>query len=607
MKTLSEFMLIVSILFFAGCVNKNSNNDYAQFVQKKEVNQDTNYLRSSVSETTKKQEFVSIESPKSLSSVLRELEKVDGAYYDMEDVREDFILPTSRWQVKSFQDLNEYLQQRAQKKLIVTANMFVLDKPKIITVVDLAKDKYDFAKLPIKKFNSSKDLASALESVAHETGFSVIFTEAQGTALEKQQAGSGIQIGVNDETQQLKWLKNKKVYIQASTVADLLESIKIAADVWIDIDYAKKTVTVSPYKVKMFKIANIGDVVLDGTLKSDAIVNSATSEGTSSSTGTGGSDGATNPKVKLSLYEQLEQKCSLLVGKNMVSGSNTGGGNEELQYCRVMKESADLIVSASPSRMENVEKFISNFNHHFEKQAVASLRVYEVIVNRNFSLGLDFNIVGKTANDIIRFNSARASSMATGATASNITANIVGGGKFSADIFADALSNFGYVYSRNDYTLLLRNHIPASKNVRNDKEYISKINRTVTTGDNPVITETNENKVASNGIDFAAIAHINGDTVSVSLHPSITKIVDMAKQAVGNNTVTLPETSLEQLSNENFLRDGESKVIAYASFLDSADNYRGLVPIKDFILGGTSEDNFVKREVVFVLSVSIQK
>lgn len=594
---------VVSLFLIAGCGNKNA--DYANFVKSKEPATEHNVLKESLPEIKKQQEFVSIESPKSLSSVLRELEKVEGAFFDMADIKEDFLIPTSRWQVKSFQDLNEYLQQRAQKKLVVTANAFYLNKPKIIKVVDLAKDKYDFAKLKIKQFNSSKDLASALEIVAEETGFSVIFTEAQSTSLEKQQQNGGITIGVNEESQQLRWLKNKRVYLKATTVADLIENIKSAADVWVDIDYQKKIVTVSPYKIKIFKIANINDVQMEGNLKGEEIVNSAVAA-TGTATSSSGSTGTKNPKVKVSLYEQVEEKCSLLVGKSMISGSSNSNGNEELQYCRVMKESADIIVSASPSRMENIEKFISNFNHHFEKQVHVSLKVYEVIVQKNFSFGIDFNIMGKSAEDVMKFSSSRAASMASGATATNITANLVGK-NYTADIFGDALSAFGYIYNKNDYSTLLRNHIPDSTSVRNDQEFVYKINKTITTGDNPIITETNENKTVANGYDFSAIAHINGEMVSVTLQPNITKIVNLTKQAVGTNTVMLPETSIAKLTKENLLRDGESRVIAYASFLDSSDKYEGIVPVKDFVLGGNTNDKYVKREVVFVLTVEILK
>jgi hypothetical protein len=82
---------------------------------------------------------------KALSSVLKELELIDGNYYFLKTG--DFLIPKSRIKISSLKQLNDYLS-------VVLGKVFVIERTDSLSLVSLV-DKSESKKIFFSKFHLS--------------------------------------------------------------------------------------------------------------------------------------------------------------------------------------------------------------------------------------------------------------------------------------------------------------------------------------------------------------------------------------------------------------------------------------------------------------------
>jgi len=257
------------------------------------------------------------------------------------------------------------------------------------------------------------------------------------------------------------------------------------------------------------------------------------------------------------------------------------------------------MVSADKKTMSAAEKIIDNFNTSFLKQVKVTLGVYEVIVKNNYNIGIDL----KTSN-------THNGKTVTSNIINNATANILNfsnsNNNFSINGFLSSLSNIGDVVNSNKYYMLIRNHLPYNKKIITSTDYVKSV-KTTTNTNTGLTTQntTQQTNTVNEGFSITMIPNIVGDTISLNISPNITSLLEMKGAVYNNSKITLPKTSVENFTTEVILKDGEKIVIGSVTTYDKANNYSGIIPLNNFILGGNSSDKYVRKETVFVLSAKI--
>lgn len=597
MKNRIVLSIIACSIVFSGCtVSDMSQNKSFDSLAKDVVKEKKEpIISNNVNEIIVEKTFVDLSYDKRLSVVLKELgdlEKI-SYYLSINNKSKDITIPAISNQfkvrIKDFEDLNSYVQDVLGSTLVITKNEFLSTKTKVVEIQDSKEHENSLAKIRMEINANNNNFKEIMTLVSKTSGFNIIY-------------GHDIDMNLND----------LNINYHGDNLQGLISYIEESFNLYVDIDYKHKVIKFEKYKKRYFDLV-VSDNNINGTTDNESIT--AIQGGTALPTTT---SKALTKTISIGLYKDLKENLNTLFSSrstgttNTTLGATTGAttSTTSSSYYILNNTTGKIMVNADKVTMKAAEKVIDEFNDSFAKQVKVNLEVFEVMVSNDKNFGID----GKFSYDLKNSKSFESGSNISGSITNNVAANIFTfnkiDNKFPMEVFISSLNSVGKIVNSNSYFMMTRNHIPYNKRIVTSTDYVKSVRTTTNTGTTTITStqeSTQETNTANEGFTITMIPNIVGENISLNINPNITQLLEMKDEIYNNSKITLPKTNAENFTSEVILKDGEKFVIGSVTTYEKADNYKGVLPIENFAIGGNNGSSFLRKETVFVLSAEIIK
>jgi len=539
--------LIFCILLFAGCSSKSYHNEMLDnaknAIDKKDYqSMKESYSNTLVTEKIKQIEYISVLDDKSLGGVLKEMELIDGNFYYLKS--SDIIIPKSRIKIHNMSDLNHYLNAVLDKELFIkkSGSIYLV---KLLNTSETKKQSIDH--IPFK-LNGQISIEELIKLITIESGYEV-----------------SIGSYINDRD----LFQNSIVSISSTNLLDAINSLAHAKNVYVDVDYDKEMINIKRYK----------DMVIELNIP---LLNLKTSNETSA-TETAGESKIQNSS-QIVLYDELDKML-----KNIIS-------TDKISTYHIDKASG-LIFLKSTKSVENAVRTVAKaYEDSFAKEATIEFERIELVLNKNREYGI--GSISQTPTD-----------SASTTTIEGITKGIASNGALTyinqgaADILkiaATANNGIGKILNYSKNVLVLKNNIPSVQSISQNTDYIEKIETTVTEG---VSTSEATVNTIKDGTSVTAMAKISRDKIFLNIMPNIKKLIKISEAKVGDSTIQLPQYNDQSYNISREIRMGETSIVGSIIVHDDAKEYQGVLPLEGFAIGGSDSKSYVRREIVYVVTL----
>ena len=575
----------------SGCTSKNENGEFnkvfKKFVDKNIKKVSTHdYLKNSIKENIDKEKTLDFDNTKKLSSILENLSEIDGNTYllsaDVEDIFIQNIKNSHKLKINTFEKLNQYIQDTSNYFIYIKKNKFVKNRVKIVGMKDQEVYERNLKKIPFS-IDGKMAVSNIIEQLKDVSGFNVIAKNIPKEDEKKIDKRTNEKLFSSNSIDSL--FNNSYISFAGNNVMELVNHISRSFNVYVDIDYENKTIIFQKLKSKLFNIS-LSNVEYSGTLDvKQSIKNDVGSSG--------GETKSIKTKIKLDILDSLEENLKAILKTNDIDGS----------LLSMNRTVGTIFVKTDKDTMKDISLLINDFNTAFEKQIDFKLEIYEFAVTKEFDVGISL-----------------------GATLSNgrYEGRLIGT-SFTESIFSlDDKSTIGNRYSvkgaklnnkmvrlikQTRHGYILKNSIPYFIDSTDSKSYVKSITKTTSknaAGDaedktTPEISEINEGTVLS------ILAKVNGNKIEFNIQPKIVRVNGVAKVEYEDNTITLPDVSINTFTSNVILKNGEKKIIGYLTTYEDVNDYNGIVPIENFVLGGARSNQYFRKETVYVISANLRE
>lgn len=537
--------LAIFTLLFIGCSEKSYHNEMIDSTKESLDKQDYKNLKNSyssslVDEKFKDKEFISILEDKSLGDILKEMEIIDGNFYYLKS--SDILVPKSRIKIHNIEELNQYLNAVLDEELSIK-------KSGSIYLVKLLSTNE-------KKKQSIEHLPFALEGqISVEELIKLITTQ------------SGYEVNIGSYIDNRDDFQNSIVSISSKDLKDALGSLSHAKDVFVDIDYDKEAINIARYK----------DMVIELNIP---LLNITSSNQTSTQETTGESKVENTSQIVL--YDELDKML-----KNIIS-------TDKISTYHIDKSSGLIFLKSTRSVENAVRTIVKAYEISFGKEAVIEFERIELILNKNREYG-----IGSISDD-------RQTNTGTG-----VVKSIGAGGAFSftsdnatrlLSVAATANNEIGKVLNYSKNVLVLKNNIPTVQSITDNTDYVEKIETTTDADTNTTTSDVTVNTLKE-GTSITAMAKISRDKIFLNISPSIKKLIQFEEVSVDGTTIKLPEYNDQNYNISREISLGETSIVGSIIVHDDAKNYQGVLPLEGFAIGGTDSKSYVRREIVYVVTL----
>lgn len=367
------------------------------------------------------------------------------------------------------------------------------------------------------------------------------------------------------------------------TAYDILKYVSESLNLYVDIDHANKIIKISKYKVKYFKLVT-NNLIIQGSMEAKEV----SSDGESSSSSSNKNNMSAQTSIKV--FGELEDGLKDIILKNTKFDNKNA-------YVQIDKVTGEIAAKASKKTMDQIQEMIQRFNDTYGKMIEFELEVLEVLVRKKIGGGIDLSIVKDAVLKDTKIDFVTNFTNNGQLTVKNTTGN------GSSSFTTEALNNFGTIVNRKKYVFNMHNNLPYSRNKATTIEYdkVSSLVQTGTTATGaPLYTTKRETGEVNDGFVFLGKAMVDGERISINLNLNFTALLKLNKKVLGDETYESPEISKDSFSGEIKINSGERFVIDSLSVKAKAKDYEGLVPLEDFILGGSVENEYLERELIFI-------
>lgn len=540
-------LFIFLIIILAGCSQKSYHEDMINQV-KKDVNQKSylnlkeSYSKTLVDEKEEKSNYISILNDKSLSDVLKELELLDGNFYFLKN--NDILIPKSRYKIHNMNELNQYLNAVMDKELFIkkSGSMYLV---KILSKSESKKQSID--KIPFK-LTGEISVEELIKLITSESGY---------------------EASLGNYIEDINKFQNSIISVRTRNLIDAINSIAHAKNVFVDIDYDKEMINIKRYK----------DIVIELNIP---ILDLKTSNETSTKETSGESKVENTSQIVL--YEELDKML-----KNIIA-------NDKISTYHIDKSSGLIFLKSTKSVESAVRTIVRAYEQSFAKEATIEFERIELVLNKNREYG-----VGSI--------SEKATSSTDTSIIQGITKSITTGGSFSyakqgtdslLEITAKANNEIGKILNYSKNVLVLKNNIPSVQSISQNTDYVEKIETTV--NDNVTTSEATVNTI-KDGTSITAMAKISRDRIFLNITPNIKKLIKISEATIGASTIQLPEYKDQSYNISREVNLGETVVVGSIIVHDDTKEYKGVLPLEGFAIGGADSKAYVRREIVYVVTV----
>jgi len=545
---IKKISLYCSILFLlTACSPKGYHDEMIADVSKSVNKSSYNNLKDSYSEALVKVEggekkYISILEDKSLKDVLTELELIDGNFYFLKN--SDVLIPKSRYKIHSMAELNQYLNAVMDKELFIrkSGSMYLV---KLLSKNEYKKQSID--KIPFR-LNGEVSVEELIKLITNESGY---------------------EISIGSYIGDINKFQNSIISVKTNNLRDAVNAIASAKNVYVDIDYDKEVINVKRYK----------DFVIEMNIP---ILDLKTSSETSTQETAGESKVENTSQIVL--YEELDKMLENIIA------------NDKISTYHIDKASGLIFLKSTKSVETAVRTIVKAYEQSFAKEATIEFERIELVLNKNREYGIGSisqKATDPSDSDIIR-GITKSITSDNGLSYANQGANSL------LEITGKANNEIGKILNYSKNVLVLKNNIPSVQSISQNTDYVEKIETTV--NDNVTTSEATVNTI-KDGTSITAMAKISRDRIFLNITPNIKKLIKISEATIGASTIQLPEYKDQSYNISREVGLGETVVVGSIIVHDDAKEYKGILPLEGLAIGGSDSKSYVRREIVYVVTV----
>lgn len=452
----------------------------------------------------------------------------------------DILIPKSRFKIHSFKELNQYLRATIEKELSTKRSGSML------LVSLLSKNE-------------------AKKRVINRRSFKVKGELSIGELMKLITLKSSYEFSLGNNFKNKEAFKDSIISIQASTILDAINAIGHFKNVFVDIDYEKDVISIKKYK----------DVVIEINIP---LLELETKNETTSSETSGDSTITNNSSIKL--YEELDKML-----KNVVAA-------DKISTYHIDKSSGLIFLKATKSIEKTLRTIVKVYEQNFAKETTIEFERVELILNKSRTFGI--GSISKKPNTDTIGTSTSIESGGTLSYAEQSASKLI-------EVLGTSNNTVGMILNYSKNLFVLKNNIPTVQTISQNTDYIEKIETTVV--DNAVTSEATVNTI-KDGTSIVAMAKISRDKIFLNITPNIKKLIKISTATIGDSIIQLPEYKYQSYNIAREIRLGESVVVGSIIVHDDSKDYEGIVPIESFAIGGIDSKSYIRREIVYLITVT---
>jgi hypothetical protein len=550
---------ICSVILLSGCATKINNRLTKKYISNGfKASKDID-IRKDIKEKKVKDFYIDFSICKDLKSALKKLNEMDPKHTYLLKGETNIIFPTlstedsKKLNIHTFEGLRKFVESVSPYTIYIeNPNKSVL---KAVKIIEKVKIKNDITYLPVR-INGTHSLKEIFDAISKVTGYTIVFVKD----------GKNIFTPSKNISFQTK-LENDYIDYNGKTLGGLLNYIAKQFNYFIDIDYQKKQIVLQKYKTFSFPL-------LIPDLKTQIGTNL---DKTSSEKGSI----ATNSDILQYTY------VSNYI-EDFIKNLRTFVPNSQITY-----SGGIVYAKTTYNDYQIISKLINNFNNEFLKQANVKVDVYVFLVSKKTDIGTDLAFSSKYVNSVTKYLTTNL------LTASNEANNpsVKRKGMFNLD------NTFIKYVKHYSFDTNIVNNMPQIINLTTDKSYIQSIQTTTTTSTATTTTTQTEIGHIIQGQSLTLFPKIYSNKVSLKIMFKNSNNDSLIEKNFGDNIVMLPTNTNKNIPINTVLKFGEKKIAGIFQIFADANNFKGIVPIENFIIGGNSQHQYVRTIIAVVVSV----
>ena len=256
------------------------------------------------------------------------------------------------------------------------------------------------------------------------------------------------------------------------------------------------------------------------------------------------------------------------------------------------KSSGLIYLKSTKSVESSVREIVNAYESSFSKEAIIEFERIELVLNKSREFGIT-SIVED------RQNATNAGIVKTldGNLLQYTNDNLIR--KLTASAKLD--NQIGRIVSYSKNLISLKNNIPAVQSISQNTDYIEQINTTTDTNGN-LSTSTTVNTI-KDGTSITALAKIARNKIFLNITPNIKKLISLDSQTLNGNEIKLPEYKDQSYNISREVKLGETVIVGSIIVHDDAKQYKGILPMETFAIGGTDSNSYVRKEIVYIVTL----
>jgi len=239
-KKITTILVLTTMILISGCSVKEKLNNYKydrMAIKTIKQSKNNSTLKNSVNQIHVEKTYVDLSYNKRLSIILKELGKLENRsyYLKINSKSEDITVPAISNQyevrIKTFNDLNTYLENVLNEKLVIIKNEFNVNKVKVLELKNINELKNSLSNIDININATKGNFKEVMKDLAKKINYNIIY-------------GSDIDIDMN----------NLIVNYSGNNISSFLKYIEDSFNLYVTIDYNYKIITFNKYKKRFFNL-----------------------------------------------------------------------------------------------------------------------------------------------------------------------------------------------------------------------------------------------------------------------------------------------------------------------------------------------------------------
>lgn len=301
--------------------------------------------------------------------------------------------------------------------------------------------------------------------------------------------------------------------------------------------------------------------------------------------------------ANIDLWENVEKALNAMVGEGSKLAVDSSNGT--------------ISVTATPTEIKQVAKYINEQNARLSRQVAISVKVLQVTVSDSDQYGLNFGASFNDNKTVIGLNSAAGLSEDV---TKNLTMSIMPG-NWSANSFIQAISEQNQTTLVTSGTVTTLNNKPAPIQVTRKENYISEITKTNsgssdTSSDYDVSTETEE---IETGFTLNLLPRIlEHGRLMMMFNLTLSDLIELQKvylttsedpaQANSGQYIQNPIIETRGFTQEVAMKSGESLILSGYERVENEASKSGVGSATNSLMGGNASANKTRSILVIILT-----